>query len=562
MKSKLLIASLICLLISSLVITGCTEETTPTPTSWGDSGEPQYGGTITLRADEFSSLQFDPWGPPSFSGNWLMHYDCLFSYDWAVDRSEWSFQLEFVPEEYVTGSVVESWEKPDGQTLILHLREGVHFQNKPPVNGREVVASDVVYHLDRLCGTGSGFTERSPFAMVFPDLFVGATAIDDYTVELKFKQAELISLPTLQRPGSFGYVEAPEISQQYGDCSDWRNAVGTGPWILDNYVDGSTLTYVRNPDYWGYDERHPENQLPYADELTVVCITDSATAVAALRTGQIDMMTGIDWQTAQTLSNTNPELQQAKLPQTGNGLLLNLFNEPFTDIRVRKALSMALDRELIAEVHYNNLVEGQACGVISPLMVGYSTPFEEWPADLQEGYSYHPDKARELLAEAGFPEGFSTSCVTTNTHDLELLQICCSMYSDIGVEVEIETFDRGAYTNLTMEGKHEGMAGPEPQGFNIIGTPWSNLLMRMSTSRNPSTFKDPDYDAICLGFYEITDPAKMAEEVKKADMYIIERYTSVLILPNINYNIWQPRLKGYSGERLNNMDFYARWWVD
>ena len=80
----------------------------------------------------------------------------------------------------------------------------------------------------------------------------------------------------------------PEVIEQHGDVRDWRNLVGTGPFMLTDIVEGASLTYTKNPDYWGYDEKYPENRLPYVDELTRLEIPEEATALAALRSGRID----------------------------------------------------------------------------------------------------------------------------------------------------------------------------------------------------------------------------------------------------------------------------------
>lgn len=131
--------------------------------------------------------------------------------------------------------------------------------------------------------------------------------------------------------------------EKFGNAQDWRNAVGTGPWILKDYVEGSSLKYEKNPYYWGHDERFLKNQLPYADTLTVLNIQDLATRLAALRTGKIDFVDGINLQQAQTLAESNPELKQARIPFINTyGINMNIREAPFNDIRVREAMQMAL----------------------------------------------------------------------------------------------------------------------------------------------------------------------------------------------------------------------------
>ena len=114
---------------------------------------------------------------------------------------------------------------------------------------------------------------------------------------------------------NLGFVNAPEAIEQHGDVADWRNLVGTGPFMLTDWVDGSSMTWVKNPDYWGHDEKYPENRLPYIDELVRLIMPDQATRISAMRTGQIDYLAHnsngrfatVD--PVESLQRTNPELR-------------------------------------------------------------------------------------------------------------------------------------------------------------------------------------------------------------------------------------------------------------
>ena len=103
--------------------------------------------------------------------------------------------------------------------------------------------------------------------------------------------------------------------EQHGDVADWRNLVGTGPFMLTDWVDGSAITWVKNPDYWGHDEKYPENRLPYIDELVRLIMPDQATRVSAMRTGQIDYLAHngngqfFTVDPVESLQRTNPELR-------------------------------------------------------------------------------------------------------------------------------------------------------------------------------------------------------------------------------------------------------------
>jgi peptide/nickel transport system substrate-binding protein len=579
MKRKLLLGLLIIVLVALPMYAACGEKTTtPPPTTptvkpttpttaapanwWGKFGEPKYGGKLVMRVDDFSTLVFDPYDHPVFSGQWLLWYETLFSTDWTLDRSIWPFNTVVTPQKYAVGCLADTWEQPDAKTVIVHLRKGVMFQNKPPVNGRELTADDVVQHYNRLCGIGSGFTMPSFFWTYFSDLVESVTATDKYTVEFKFKQANLINFFRLMDTFQYNYIEAPEWVAQ-GDLGNWKNAVGTGPFILKNYIQGSALYFSKNPNYWGYDERYPKNKLPYLDEVTVVCIPDNATALAALLSGRIDFLSSVSWQNAQSVKKTNPELEQVEMPAAGCDVLFNLNKSPFTDIKVREALQLSLDLKAIAKAHYGGIVDGTPCGQINPALGEYCFAYKDWPQQLKDEYSYNLQEAKALLGEAGYPNGFPTNIVVSTTSDKELLQIIQSEFKDVGVDMAIKEYDMATYTNIQMTARHDQMTWSEME-CGSTNWPFQSLLSMTSYFTNPSTVKDPVYDDMCRSLETITDPVAFAQKIREADQYELEHHWKVRLFPIFTYNIWQPYLKGYSGEMVGgmggNMAYFARWW--
>ena len=289
MPHKLLFGLLILILVSLPLFTACPAEPTPTPATatptptaatatptgtanwWDDFGEPQYGGEIVFSPARFH-IAFDSYAGSDY-GATPYFMETLWIPDWMVDRETWAFSGPFVPEDYLQGHLAESWEITDLQTMIVHLRQGVYWQDKEPVNGREFNAYDVEYHYDRFLGTGNGFTEPSARHIARMGVIEKVTATDDYTVVFKFKNPSVLNFDEPMEQDARHNIEAPEVVQQYGDTTDWKNAVGTGPWILTDYLEGTSFTFERNPNYWGYDDRYPENQIPYADSLKVLYIS-------------------------------------------------------------------------------------------------------------------------------------------------------------------------------------------------------------------------------------------------------------------------------------------------
>ena len=319
---------------------------------------------------------FDPYyneGLTTIQSAWL---ERLVADDWTINPEEWNYRIHFRPEEYLKGHLAESWEFPDSNTLIIHLRQGIHWQDIPPVNGREFTADDVVYHYHRLFGLGSGFSQpgaaHANVVTAYRDL-ISINAMDKFTVIFKWKTpAREFIRETLQAPTNAACIEAREAVEKWGDVNDWHHAVGTGPFILNNFIPGKSATLVRNPDYWGHDERYPQNQLPYIDNLKFLIIPDENEALEALHSGKIDVLERITFQQAQIMKIRNPEIIQLTVPAS-NAETIDPRNDmrPFNDIRVRKAMQMAIDLPMIAKSYYGGTVDPFPCALTSRYMKGW-----------------------------------------------------------------------------------------------------------------------------------------------------------------------------------------------
>ena len=113
------------------------------------------------------------------------------------------------------------------------------------------------------------------------------TATDEWTVVIELERPNPVALFTLLQSYTFD-IHPPEVIEEHGNVNDWRNLVGTGPFMLTDYVEGSSVTWLKHPNYWGFDEKYPENRLPYIDELVALIMREEATRTAALRSGKLD----------------------------------------------------------------------------------------------------------------------------------------------------------------------------------------------------------------------------------------------------------------------------------
>src|SRR5208283_6162155 len=266
--------------------------TTATGNWWDNLGTPQYGGTITV----LQTANITQWDPYATGGiNVLsMYLQQLDSDNWTINPLSFAFQFIFRPPEDLVGSLAQSWTMPDVNDFVVVLRQNVYWQNIAPVNGRQFTAADVVYDMDRMYGLGGGFTTPSPYAssdVISRAAMNSVTITAPWTVDFHWTNGNVENILETQLDegtASQDYV-AQEAVSLWGNLNDWHHAIGTGPFILTDFVDSSSATVVRNPTYWGFDERHPANQLPYANGVHVLIISNVPTALAALRTGKIDL---------------------------------------------------------------------------------------------------------------------------------------------------------------------------------------------------------------------------------------------------------------------------------
>jgi len=498
--------------------------------------------------------------------------------DWTLNPTVFAYTISFRPSDYVKGYVAESWEFTDPSTYVVHLRQGIHWQDIPPANGREFTASDVVYHYHRMYGGGDGFTKLSPSYSTYPMVtyLQSVSATGTYTVVFSWKttNAEFIT-ETMDALSNDHGLECPDAVKLWGDLNDWHHAIGTGPFILKDFVSGSSATLVKNNNYWGYDERYPQNKLPYLDGINVLIMPDNNTALAALRTGKIDVMSQMPFSSAQSINKTNPEILTIPVPK-GQSPTVDPKNnvKPFNDIKVRQAMQMAIDIPSIANNYYAGTVDPYPASLTSKYMTGYGFPYPQWPQDLKDQYAYNAPAAKQLLADAGYSGGFKTDVVADNASDLTLLQIVQSYFADVGIIMEIRTMDSAAWSSFVRTNKSY-----DQLFFAVSGTagfvfePMRQLsFFETGMSSDVQNVSDPVFDTFDKLGMAATTIDELKQVLKDANERVARQHF-IISLPQPNlYELCQPWLKGYSGQTHGVigasigpvlMGFYcARFWVD
>ena len=535
---------------------------------WDNLGVPQYGGELVIRANR-NIQNFDPYFDESnlcsIQGVWMERLACD---DWTLEPVKWNYRLGWHPPQYKKGHLAESWEFMEPGTHIVHLRKGVHWQDIPPANGREFTADDVVFHFKRLYGPDGDFSKPSPFHIgvnAFPDL-ISVTAADRYTVVFKFKTAnEEAIIWTLYNFSLAQCMENPEAVRKWGDVGDWHHAVGTGPFILQDFISGKSATLVKNPDYWGYDQRYPQNKLPYFNGVKYLVIPDENEAMDLMRTGKLDVMFVGSPVQARAIQKTNPEIMKiAAGVAPPPSLEMRMDREPFSDIRVRKAMQMAIDLQTIAESYYQGLVAPYPATITSRTMTSWGFPYEQWPQDLKDEYDYNPNAARQLLADAGYPSGFKTNVVANTAADMKLLPIILSYLADIGIDVEMRSMEPGDWiTYVEKEHKND----------QLVYRPYGPFGHTYEPQRQIGKFRS---DPVSYALYQKANASPGEDELrqllKAANERALRQHFAIALLEPQGYALCQPWLKGYSGQAhslwMNGggpcmASFYlSRFWID
>jgi peptide/nickel transport system substrate-binding protein len=513
--------------------------------SWGaEAGPPKRGGI--LRARGWDPPHFDPHVTRNFMTNTALSfvYNKLLRHKVGPDVPPGTFIVE--PD------LAERWETPDDTTYIFHLRQGVKWHNKPPVNGRELVAEDVKFSFDRFL-TVPGNPERQLLESVDR-----VEVVDRYTVKFVLKEPFVWLLDILANAMCM-WIVAPEVAQKYGDFKKVETAIGTGPFLLESYEPNVKTIFKRNPDYF-------RQGLPYIDGVEWLVVPDESTGLAMYRTGQLDTGPGGNWAVRQedleALKKSHPHLRyQDMLAINSTTIWMRTDQPPFNDVRVRRAISQAVDRQALIEAVY---LRGEPSPAIGRGLAQWSLPIDQ----LGEGaryYQYNPKEARRLLAEAGYARGLKTQLTVSSGYGRDLIeatQLVQRYLKDVGIEVELKIQEYGAYQATTGQGKFEGMAmGPFAvawEGDSALYGPYMP-----DQPRNRGHVNDPKLTAMVQEQRRTKDPEARKQILVDFQRYAAEQQYYVYLFSVMITSSSQPYMKNFS----HNLTFdygsrIAEMWLD
>jgi peptide/nickel transport system substrate-binding protein len=495
---------------------------------WGaEVGQPKHGGILRVRG--YDPIHFDPHLTLTFKTHTTLSfvYSKLLRHQIGPQVRPGTFIIE--PD------LAERWEQPDDTTYVFHLRQGVKWHNKPPVNGRELVAEDVQFTFDRF------LTEKANPNRYMLESVDRVEVVDRYTVQFRLKEPFVWLTNVLANPWSM-WIVAREVVEQYGDLKPPESAIGTGPFLLERYEPNVKTVFKRNPAYFRQGQ-------PYVDGVEWLVLEDESTGLAMYRTGQLDCgpwhWWGVRQQDLEALKKSHPHLVYQDFVSNVNGAIyMRTDLPPFNDVRVRRAISHAIDRQGLIEAV---ALRGQPTAAIAPGLLEWSLPIDQLGPGAKY-YQYDPKEARRLLAAAGYLKGLKTQLTTTPGYGRDLLdavQLVQQYLKDVGIEAELKLQEYGAYIATTVAGKFEGLAaGP----VAIAWEPDSVLygMYAPDQLRNMGHVNDPTLTAMLKAQRRTKDLAARKQRIFAIQRYIAEQQYYVYTTAGTVTGTWQPYVKNYA----------------
>ncbi len=498
---------------------------TPVPTAMAAAteepamtgGDAKYGGDVRMSAYA-DTKDWDPLGSGSLSS--VQAYSQL--YNQLV-------QFDSVDTSLIEGDLATSWEISNGgQTFTFRLAENAKWQD-----GEDLTADDVVYSFSRYMDTDNSIGRSGLFRnYTLPVADGGIKKIDRNTVEmnLSFASGAFISFLALD----YAKVLPKHLLEAGVDLNLAENIIekrsGSGPFVLEEYQRGNRYFVTKNPDYF-------KEGRPFFNSIDHFIITDTGTLIAQFKAGQLDMMNGgfsnlqpteyleLD---SDTVGSSNGHITAHELGGTFNVLLMfNVKAEPFTDIRVRKAIYLALDRQVI-----NDLLQDNTAAIPCPMMgMGYS--FDEcakWPGirdKNSEGGKADLAFAKQLMADAGFPNGFT---VKYDARQVGNYPDVCSVVKQqlsnaLGIEGDIGTHESAAgyalyATSRSAVGDWE--LGCQGEGMTVVDADGLLGGVYLTGATRNYTNWEPDFIREKFELQKVEqDPDKRRAILKEIEEYLV-----------------------------------------
>lgn len=427
---------------------------------------------------------------------------------------------------------LEVMASSDRRTYTITLRPGVRWESRPPVDGRELVAADVKFSLERVL-------RKSPFAPLLGPV-ERIDAPDRRTVRVHLAESFAPFVHNLAEPWTA--IVPPEVADRSADPKAAESLIGCGPFVLERYEPGVKAIFSRNPTYYA-------RGLPYLGKVEWLFIKDRPTQLALFQAGQVDLPSH---------DARIPRAESAAFRRASRGypivswdglevrsLAMRTDRAPFNDVRVRRALSLAVDRTTWVAEHLGG--EGaEAEGPVPSAM----RPWKLAARQLGEGARYlehDPTLARALLAEAGFPAGLKIKCTSWPGYGpeyVEDLQYLAGHLRRVGVELQILDEDHGPYIRGSFLGRFEEASwGPSSLFTDVDGYLYSAFRSRQAGNR--SHVADAQLDLMLEAQRRVTSTASRKKIIDDIQRRTATQVHYVYTPSPRNVSSWAPRLRNY-----------------
>ncbi|MBO6716459.1 MAG: ABC transporter substrate-binding protein [Rhizobiaceae bacterium] len=424
----------------------------------------------------------------------------------------------------VLPALAESWEiSDDGKVYTFTLHEGVKFHD-----GTDLTAEDVVFSLDRARADDSTNAQKPLFAAI-----ASVEAVDALTVRV-----------TLNNPqGSFlynmGWGDAVIVAEESAEGNK-ENPVGTGPFKFENWAKGSSITIVKNPDYWGE---------PVAlEKAEFRIIPDAAAAIPALLSGDVQAFANMPAGDALSQIQSDPRFEVVIGSTEGETILsTNNKRAPFDNLKVRQAIAHALNRE--------EIIAGNGSGLGTPIGTHFS-PGNSAYVDLTGTYPFDPEKAKALLAEAGFPNGFdATIKLPPPPYARDGGQVVASQLRNVGINLEIIPVEWADWLEQVFRGKDYDLS--------IVSHTEPNDIGIYARKDYYFQYDNPEFDAVIAELDVASDEAVRTELYQKAQRILAEDAVNGFMFQLPKVGVWDAALEGmWENSPVQATDLTGVYWTE
>ena len=457
--------------------------------------------------------------------------------------------IEFNPDMTFNGVLAESWETPDDVTYVFHLRQGVKFHN-----GREMTSADVVYSFDRILGkTEYGDIGALGSSASYYGGIASIEAPDDYTVVFTLGAPNAAFMGTLT--SSYGAIVCREVVEANdGSLASIDTMSGTGPFKYSDSVVDNYISLVKNEDYW-------MEGAPLLGGITYYLQADESTRLQALRTGEIDFCSLSALNIPDVANDANVQVLSY---QSNNYTYLgfNLSIEKLQDVRVRQAMSLAVDRNLINDYVYNG--EATVSTFVAPAMGHWV-----WDA-VKESPLYTQDvaAAKALMEDAGYSES-NRMTLTMAAGLLDSIRdtavILQQLLKEIYIDVEITNLESGEYVDAWGKMNTPDVGFDSMCGQNGSGTDPNRAVSFFFSSTGGANvwgYSNERVDELCkLG---VSTPDENAREAyyMEAQQIIIDESPNLFFSSPMEYLFANAKLAGYTPTAVNANNFGAAYFAE